>query len=66
MNKQTIRNPFLVILAIIFLLIFSAFSYFESRQIIEGYGVWNTMMTALVLSIIPSIILYMAWRYLKK
>jgi hypothetical protein len=66
MNKQTIRNPFLVILAIVFLLIFSAFSYFESRQIIEGYGVWNTMMTALVLSIIPSIILYMAWRYLKK
>jgi len=66
MNKQTIRNPFLVILALVFLLIFSTFSYFESRQIIEGYGVWNTMMTALVLSVIPSIILYMAWRYLKK
>jgi len=66
MNKQTIRNPFLVIMAIVFLGIFSAFSYFESRQIIEGYGVWSTMMTALVLSFIPSVLIYMAWRYLKK
>ncbi len=66
MNKQTIRNPFLVILAVVFLAIFATFRYFESREIIESYGVWSTMMTAFILSVIPSIIIYMALRYLKK
>jgi hypothetical protein len=66
MNKQIIRNPFLVTLAIVFTVIFTIFRYFESRQIIEGFGVWNTALTALVLSVIPTIIIYMAWRYLKK
>jgi hypothetical protein len=66
MTKQTIRYPFLVTLAIVFLVVFTAFSYFESRQIIESYGVWSTVFTALILSVIPTIIIYMAWRYLKK
>ncbi len=66
MSKQTIRNPFLVTLAIVFTVVFTAFRYFESRQIIEGYGVWNTALTALILSVVPAIIIYMAWRYLKK
>jgi uncharacterized membrane protein (DUF4010 family) len=66
MKKQTIRNPFLVTLAVVFLVVFTAFRYFESRQIIDSYGVWNTMLTALILSAIPAIIIYMAWRYLKK
>jgi hypothetical protein len=66
MKKQTIHNPFLVTLAVVFLVVFTAFRYFESRQIIDSYGVWNTMLTALILSAIPAIIIYMAWRYLKK
>ncbi len=66
MNKQTIRNPFLVILAVVFLAVFATFRYFESREVIESYGVWSTMMTSMVLSVIPSIIIYMALRYLKK
>jgi len=66
MSKQTIRNPFLVTLAIVFTVVFTAFRYFESRNIIDSFGVWNTMLTALILSVIPAIIIYMAWRYLKK
>ena len=66
MNKQTIRNPFLVTLAVVFVVVFTAFRYFESRQIIESYGVWSTLFTALILSVIPTILIYMAWRYLKK
>ncbi|MDP6437578.1 MAG: hypothetical protein QF790_07935 [Gammaproteobacteria bacterium] len=66
MNKQTVRNPFLVTLAVVFVAIFTAFRYFESKQIIDSFGVWNTMLTALILSVIPAIIIYMAWRYLKK
>jgi hypothetical protein len=66
MNKQTIRAPFLVTLAVVFVVVFTAFRYFESRDIIESFGVWNTVLTALVLSVIPAIVIYMAWRYLKK
>ncbi len=66
MNKQTFRNPFLITLAIVFVVIFTIFRYFESREIIDSFGVWNTMLTALILSVIPAIIIYMAWRYLKK
>jgi hypothetical protein len=66
MNKQTIRNPFLVTLAVVFLVVFTAFRYFESEKIIESYGVWSTLFTALILSVIPTILIYMAWRYLKK
>jgi hypothetical protein len=66
MNKRTVRNPFVVTLAVVFVVIFAAFRYFESTQVIDSFGVWNTMLTALVLSVIPAIIIYMAWRYLKK
>ena len=66
MNKRTLRNPFAVTLAVVFVLIFAAFRYFESTHVIDSFGVWNTMLTALVLSIVPAIIIYMAWRYLKK
>jgi hypothetical protein len=66
MNKQTIRAPFLVTLAVVFVVVFTTFRYFESRNIIESFGVWNTVLTALVLSVIPAIVIYMAWRYLKK
>jgi hypothetical protein len=66
MNKRTFHNPFFITLAVIFVVIFAAFRYFESRHVIDSFGVWNTMLTALVLSIIPAIIIYMAWRYLKK
>ncbi len=66
MNKQTFRNPFLITLAIVFVVIFTIFRYFESREIIDSFGVRNTMLTALILSVIPAIIIYMAWRYLKK
>ena len=66
MNKRTVRNPFVVTLAVLFVVIFATFRYFESTQVIDSFGVWNTMLTALVLSVIPAIIIYMAWRYLKK
>ncbi len=66
MSKQTFANPFLVTLAVVFVLIFAAFRYFESTQVIESFGIWNTVVTALVLSVIPAILIYMAWRYLKK
>ena len=66
MSKRTFRNPFVITLAVVFVVIFAAFRYFESTQVIDSFGVWNTMLTALVLSIIPAIIIYMAWRYLKK
>ena len=66
MNKRTLRNPFAVTLAVVFVFIFAAFRYFESTHVIDSFGVWNTMLTALVLSIVPAIIIYMAWRYLKK
>ena len=66
MNKRTVRNPFVVTLAVVFVVIFAAFRYFESTQVVDSFGVWNTMLTALVLSVIPAIIIYMAWRYLKK
>jgi hypothetical protein len=66
MDKMTIRNPFLVTLAIVFVVIFATFRYFESTHVIDSFGIWNTMLTALVLSIIPAIIIYMAWRYRKK
>ncbi len=66
MNKRTVRNPFVVTLAVVFVVIFATFRYFESTQVIDSFGVWNTMLTALVLSVIPAIIIYMAWRYLKK
>jgi len=66
MNKRTLRNPFAVTLAVVFVSIFTAFRYFESTHVIDSFGVWNTMLTALVLSVVPAIIIYMAWRYLKK
>jgi hypothetical protein len=66
MSKQTFGNRFLITLAVVFVPVFAIFRYFESTHVIESYGIWNTFITALVLSVIPAILIYMAWRYLKK
>lgn len=66
MSKRTFGNQFFVILAIVFVPVFFAFRYFESKNIMDNLGVWNTFITALVLSAIPAFLICMAWRYLKK
>ena len=66
MNRRSFGNQFFFTLAIVFVPVFLAFRYFESTGVMDNLGVWNTIMTALVLSSIPAIIICMAWRYLRK
>jgi len=66
MSKRTFGNQFFLTLAVVFVPMFTAFRYLESKHVIDSFGVWNTFLTALVLSVIPAILICMAWRYLKK
>jgi len=66
MSKRTFGNQFFLTLAVVFVPMFAAFRYLESKQVIDSFGVWNTFLTALVLSIIPAMLICMGWRYLKK
>jgi hypothetical protein len=66
MSKRTFGNQFFFTLAMVFVPVFLIFRYFESTNAIDSFGVWNTAMTALVLSAIPAILICIAWRYLKK
>ncbi|MAF83566.1 MAG: hypothetical protein QGG54_09215 [Gammaproteobacteria bacterium] len=66
MSKQTFGNQFFFVWAIVFVPVFLAFRYFESKHIMDNLGVWNTIVTALVLSAIPAILICIGLRYLKK
>ncbi len=66
MNKRSFGNQFFLTLAFVFVPVFLAFRYFESRQVMESLGIWNTFITALVLSAVPAMIICIGWRYLKK
>jgi len=66
MSKRTFGNQFFFTLAMVFVPVFLIFRYLESTNSIDSFGVWNTAMTALVLSAIPAILICIAWRYLKK
>jgi len=66
MSRRTFGNQFFLILAIVFVPVFFAFRYFESIDIMDSFGVWNTIVTALILSAIPAILICIGWRYLKK
>ena len=66
MSKRTFGNQFFLTLAFVFVPVFLAFRYFESQHIMDSLGVWNTIITALVLSAIPAMIICIGWRYLKK
>ena len=66
MNKRTFGNQFFLILAVVSVPVFFTFRYFERVNVMDDLGIWNTIVTTLVLSAIPAIIICMAWRYLKK
>ena len=66
MSKRTFGNQFFFTLAIVFVPVFLVFRYLESKNAMDSLGVWNTAMTALILSAIPAILICIAWRYLKK
>jgi len=66
MSKSTFGNQFFLTLALVFVPVFLAFRYFEREQIMDNLGIWNTIITALVLSAVPAIIICIGWRYLKK
>jgi hypothetical protein len=66
MSKPTFGNQFFLTLALVFVPVFLAFRYFERQQIMDNLGIWNTIITALVLSAVPAIIICIGWRYLKK
>jgi hypothetical protein len=66
MSKSTFGNQYFLTLAVVFVPVFFAFRYFEREQIMDDLGIWNTIITALVLSAIPAIIICIGWRYLKK
>jgi len=66
MKKPTFGNQYFFTLAIVFVPVFLIFRYFESRSLMDNLGIWNTMVTALVLSAVPAMIICLWWRYLKK
>ena len=66
MKKQTFGNQFFLILAVIFVPVFLVFRYFESKNVMDSLGILNTIITALVLSAVPAMIICIGWRYLKK
>lgn len=66
MSKRSFGNQFFLTLAIVFVPMFAAFRYLESTNAIDSFGFWNTVVTALVLSIIPAILICMAWRHLRR
>lgn len=66
MSKKSFGNQFFFTLAVVFLPVFFAFRYFESEGMMPSLGVGNTIITALVLSAIPAILICIFWRYLKK
>jgi len=66
MGKPTFGNQFFFALVVVFVPVFSAFRYFESINVMDRLGIWNTIVTALVLSVIPAILICIGWRYLKK
>ena len=65
MKNWSFGNHFFFVLALVFVPVFAAFRYFESRHIIASLGFWNTVITALILSSIPAILICIAWRYRK-
>ena len=66
MSNQTFGNQFFFTLALVFAPVFGIFRYLESTGAIESFGAWNTVITALVLSVIPAILICVAWRHMRK
>jgi hypothetical protein len=61
MKKLPFQKIFLIILSVFSIPTYALVWYLESTNVIEGIGKWNTVMLAVVVSMLPALLASIWW-----